>query len=205
VDTNGSMYEGEWLNDQQHGYGSESWNYNKIKYTGQFVNGAKSGNGRFQFEGGYYEGDFVDGQFHGYGKYYFADSGKLYEGEFLNNNMEGKGVMIWPDESRYEGEFKAGKMHGKGTKHFANGNRYIGDWRNDNQHGSGVLYNLKEQTKRQGEWQNGKRYSWISPAQPTHVSAFGKYNQQRSSLGGSPSNTLLKSRTSQRSLVHNFD
>lgn len=104
------MYEGEWLNDQQHGYGSESWNYNKIKYTGQFVDGKKSGNGRFEFEGGYYEGDFVDGQFHGYGKYYFADSGKLYEGEFKNNNMDGKGVIIWPDESRYEGDFAAGKM-----------------------------------------------------------------------------------------------
>lgn len=88
----------------------------------------------------------------------------MYEGEFKNNNMEGKGTMIWPDESRYEGEFKQGKMHGKGTKHFANGNRYIGDWKNDLQHGSGVLYNLKDQTKRQGEWQNGKRYSWISPA-----------------------------------------
>lgn len=97
VDTNGSMYEGEWLNDQQHGYGTESWNYGKIRYTGEFVEGMKSGQGRFEFEGGFYEGDFVDGKFHGNGKYFFADTGKLYEGEFQDNNMYGKGVMTWPD------------------------------------------------------------------------------------------------------------
>lgn len=80
VDTNGSMYEGMWQDDQQHGYGTESWNYNKIKFTGEFIEGKKTGKGRFEFEGGYYEGDFVDGQFHGFGKYYFADTGRLYEG-----------------------------------------------------------------------------------------------------------------------------
>lgn len=97
VDTNGSMYEGQWQDDQQHGYGTESWNYNKIKFTGEFIEGKKTGKGRFEFEGGYYEGDFVDGQFHGFGKYYFADTGRLYEGQFKNNNMEGKGKMTWPD------------------------------------------------------------------------------------------------------------
>lgn len=61
VDTNGSMYEGMWQDDQQHGYGTESWNYNKIKFTGEFIEGKKTGKGRFEFEGGYYEGDFVDG------------------------------------------------------------------------------------------------------------------------------------------------
>ena len=78
--------------------------------------------------------------------------------------MDGKGVMVWPDQSKYEGEFKQGKIEGKGKKDFSNGNRFIGDWKNDVMHGSGVWYNIKDQTKRQGEWQNGKRISWISPA-----------------------------------------
>ncbi len=55
------MYDGEWFNDQQHGYGIESWNYNRIKYKGDFDEGKKSGMGRFEFEGGYYEGEFQDG------------------------------------------------------------------------------------------------------------------------------------------------
>jgi hypothetical protein len=91
------MYSGEWLDDQQHGFGTESWSFNKIKYTGEFLYGKKSGQGRFEFDGGFYEGDFLDGQFHGYGKYFFADSGKVYEGEFKENNMDGKGTMTWPD------------------------------------------------------------------------------------------------------------
>ena len=78
VDTHGSMYEGTWKDDQQHGNGTESWNYHKIKYSGDFVDGKKSGQGRFEFEGGYYEGDFLDGKFHGQGKYFFADTSKLY-------------------------------------------------------------------------------------------------------------------------------
>lgn len=106
--------------------------------------------------------------------------------------MEGKGVMVWPDQARYEGEFKNGKMEGKGTKVFASGNKYIGQWKNDLQHGTGVFFSVKEQTKRQGEWQNGKRYSWIASPQSTHVSArSGPFlvpldNSKMSSRQGSP-------------------
>ena len=110
------MYEGDWKNDQQHGYGVESWNYNLIKYSGDFIEGKKSGKGRFEFETGYYEGDFVDGKFQGQGKYYFADTGKMYEGQFYDNNMHGKGVMVWPDGTRFEGDYIEGKINGKGTK-----------------------------------------------------------------------------------------
>ena len=62
------------------------WNKGQIVYTGDFVDGKKTGKGRFEFDGSHYEGDFVDGKFHGKGKYYFADSGKIYEGDFVENN-----------------------------------------------------------------------------------------------------------------------
>jgi hypothetical protein len=68
------MYKGEWLNDLYHGKGIESWNYNTIQYEGDFVNGKKTGNGKFEFSGNVYEGDFQDGQFHGNGKYFFAET-----------------------------------------------------------------------------------------------------------------------------------
>ena len=55
------MYRGEWLNDQYHGNGIETWNYNTIKYEGNFVEAKKTGKGRFEFDGNYYEGDFIDG------------------------------------------------------------------------------------------------------------------------------------------------
>lgn len=67
------MYEGDWKDDVYHGKGCEEWNYNKVKYTGDFLNGKKTGKGKFEFEGNVYEGDFLDGMFHGNGKYKFAD------------------------------------------------------------------------------------------------------------------------------------
>ena len=60
----------------------ETWNYNTIKYEGDFEEGQKTGKGKFEFNKNYYEGDFVDGQFHGIGEYYFNDDGRIYEGEF---------------------------------------------------------------------------------------------------------------------------
>lgn len=43
IDQQGSMYEGEWKNDAYHGKGTEQWNYNQIVYTGDFVEGQKTG------------------------------------------------------------------------------------------------------------------------------------------------------------------
>mmetsp|Transcript_3775 Transcript_3775/g.5702 ORF Transcript_3775/g.5702 Transcript_3775/m.5702 type:complete len:141 (+) Transcript_3775:398-820(+) len=138
--------------------------------------------------------------FHGFGKYYFSDTGKVYEGEFQNNNMEGRGTLTWPDQSRYEGDFFQGRMEGKGTKFFANGNKYIGDWKADNQHGSGVLYNVKDQTKRQGKWLSGKRSSWLSSPRPTHISTF---RGNRNSAGSSPNSTFMRSRHSAQAMSSN--
>lgn len=74
LDKKGSMYDGEWFNDQYHGKGEEHWDYSKIKYVGDFIEGQKTGQGKFEFDGNIYEGSFLEGQFHGRGVYYFADS-----------------------------------------------------------------------------------------------------------------------------------
>ena len=55
------MYVGDWANDMQSGHGVEYWDYNKIMYSGDFINGRKSGKGKFEFEGSTYTGDFEDG------------------------------------------------------------------------------------------------------------------------------------------------
>jgi hypothetical protein len=95
------------------------------------------------------------------GKYYFADLDKWYEGEFRMGNMEGKGSEIWSDGRKYEGDFKNGKKDGEGTFIWSNGNKYIGSWRDDKQHGIGIYYNVKDGSKKQGEWVNGKRSKWL--------------------------------------------
>ena len=95
------------------------------------------------------------------GRYYFADLDKWYEGEFRMSNMEGRGIETWNDGRKYEGDFKNGKKDGEGTFMWPNGNKYIGSWKSDKQHGIGIYSNTKENSKKQGEWINGKRLKWL--------------------------------------------
>lgn len=52
---------------------------------------------------------------------------------------------------------------------MSNGDKYTGQFMNDLKHGAGIYHNSAEQTKRQGEWQNGKRVAWLTQPQSTHV------------------------------------
>lgn len=168
------MYEGDWVEDLQHGHGIESWTDNgTMRYEGDFLTGKKTGKGKFEFEGSFYEGDFVDGQFHGQGKYYFADSGKIYKGEFRDNNIEGTGCMLFPDGSRYDGDFENGKMEGRGIMQDPSGSYYVGQFADDGKHGTGVWFDFAKQQKRQGEWLHGKRTVWIAPPIPAFISKYG--------------------------------
>lgn len=47
IDPKGSTYEGDWVNDQQHGFGCETWEQGKIKFEGEYVQGKKNGKGRY--------------------------------------------------------------------------------------------------------------------------------------------------------------
>jgi hypothetical protein len=104
-----SFYDGEWLDDQQHGSGVEEWQEGAVRYEGNFVNGLKTGKGHFKTDSSSYQGDFLDGQFHGHGVYSFIDEGKVYEGQFEQNMMHGQGVMTYADGSKYAGNFAKGK------------------------------------------------------------------------------------------------
>lgn len=83
--------------------------------------------------------------------------------------MNGKGKMTWPDQSRYEGDFVKGKAKGNGVEYMINGDKYTGQFDNDMKHGAGIYHSSADQTKRQGEWQNGKRVAWLTQPQSTHV------------------------------------
>ena len=83
-------------------------------YEGDFVNGKFHGKGKYTWaDGTYYEGDFANGDFNGYGKRTY-DDGAVYEGEFENDMRHGKGKLTYADGETYEGEYKEGKRHGRG-------------------------------------------------------------------------------------------
>lgn len=175
VDNTGNMYKGEWLDDKYHGKGIECWNNNTIVYTGDFVEGKKTGFGKFEFDGNYYEGDFEDGQFDGEGEYYFIESGKKYKGAFQDNQINGIGVMTFSDGSSYEGTFLDGKPDGKGVKRMPNGNIFEGTWKMGIKHGKGKFYSAKEGTWTPQEWRDGQKWQW-SKAETSPQTGFKKVN-----------------------------
>jgi hypothetical protein len=61
-------------------------------------------------------------------------------------------------------------MHGHGTKFEVNGDRYVGGFKDDLQDGCGILFNHAKQTKRQGEWHQGKRSQWLGQENKYFVS-----------------------------------
>ena len=66
VDSQGSTYEGDWLNDRQHGQGCETWEEGKVRFTGTYVDGIKEGHGRYDWsDSSHFEGEFVDSKFQG--------------------------------------------------------------------------------------------------------------------------------------------
>ncbi len=65
-------------------------------------------------------------------------------------------------------------MEGHGIMQKATGDRYVGNFQDDLKTGTGIWYSVKDQTKRQGEWLNDKRVSWLSAPQEYHVSGYGQ-------------------------------
>ena len=39
VNGSGGTSDGEWVEDQQHGFGKETWEFGKIKFSGQYIKG----------------------------------------------------------------------------------------------------------------------------------------------------------------------
>ena len=84
---NEAEYEGDFYNDEMHGYGTMNW---------------KNG----------YEGEWKNGLMHGQGSFYYKN-GKIYKGSYENGEKNGKGTMKWLKKKRkYNGDWKNGKQHG---------------------------------------------------------------------------------------------
>lgn len=106
----GSFYDGEWKNNNMHGYGKLYYSNNKLAY----------------------EGDWFIDQFHGRGKVYNDDPSsifgyfdytnfdnldekwKYYEGDLVCDSKEGEGKLVLSNDEYYEGQFRNDKVDGRG-------------------------------------------------------------------------------------------
>jgi len=96
------------------------------------------------------------------GTYYFKESEKTYTGQFVEGRIEGEGESKWVDGREYQGHYKNGKEDGEGKFKFANGNIYIGKFKEGKMNGFAIFVSHEDQTKRHGEWRDGKRIAWLS-------------------------------------------
>eukprot|EP00931_Biecheleriopsis_adriatica_P101959 TRINITY_DN76_c0_g2_i1.p1 TRINITY_DN76_c0_g2~~TRINITY_DN76_c0_g2_i1.p1 ORF type:complete len:239 (+),score=49.80 TRINITY_DN76_c0_g2_i1:52-768(+) len=100
-------YDGEWLDDKQHGFGTHHWS-----------------------DGRSYEGEYFRGKFHGKGRMEW-DSGvekMIYEGEYKDDMKHGQGKFTWQNGSSYQGGWVDGMRHGMATFITPDGVEKVGFW-----------------------------------------------------------------------------
>jgi hypothetical protein len=142
--SDGSCYEGYWLNNKPHGRG--------VVLVLRSATGTAKGPKSLKTE---YEGEFVEGKRHGNGKLYFAN-GDLYDGAFQNGKRCGQGKQIHAEDgTTYTGEWLNDMMHGQGILSLPNGDRYEGSFENNLKHGAGTLIFSSKRMVLEGEWVNG--------------------------------------------------
>lgn len=139
VISKGMEYQGDWLNNQRHGQGVETWSDGRV-YSGDFTQDQKEGYGELTLpDGTTYSGSFKKGVFDGFGS---LNKSKAYQytGNFINGMRQGLGKIIYANGDYYDGQFFKGKHHGQGIFYCCSTQAtYEGEWFNGQQHGLGYV------------------------------------------------------------------
>jgi len=161
--TDGTLYEGEWKRNKEHGYGKlMSTDRKKIIYDGEWERGRMQGTGTYYYgtsdplqPGSRYVGEFKENLRNGIGRY-FLPNGSVYDGQWRDGVMNGLGIFTWPDNSMYDGVWKDGKRNGQGLLKKADGFVYDGQWVNNTMEGRGSAIYPNGQ-RYEGSFSNGRR------------------------------------------------
>lgn len=168
--SNGTLYEGDWKRNKEHGNGTlMSSDRKRIIYTGEWERGRMHGKGTYHYtddvlfqrrtedkgSGSRYEGDFKENARHGVGKYVLTDD-SVYEGEWRDNVPSGRGSFRWMDGSLYVGQWKDGKRNGQGILQNFDGFSYDGTWIRNGMEGRGIATYPNGQ-RYEGLWAGGRR------------------------------------------------
>lgn len=172
--SNGTLYEGEWKRNKEHGIGTlMSSDRKRIIYKGEWERGRMHGQGTYYYShdnplymrrneekdgsggGSRYEGEFKENARHGLGKYVLPN-GSVYDGEWRDNVMSGRGTFSWTDGSVYVGHWKDGRRNGQGTLRTSDGFTYDGTWVQNAMEGRGIATYPNGQ-RYEGLWVGGRR------------------------------------------------
>jgi hypothetical protein len=140
----------------------------KVRYIGQYKNGAIHGQGTFTYANGdKYVGNSKFGRYHGQGTYTWA-YGEEYVGEWEDGFRHGQGTYTWANgKKKYVGEWKFGKQNGQGTYTYGE-TKYVGEWKDGKEHGQGTYTYYNGRSKYIGEYRNGRWHG-----QGTYTSSDG--------------------------------
>ena len=118
---------GSWWNNC---IGSETY-ANQSKYSGQFKDNKKDGQGTFIYPlGGKYVGEWKENEKSGQGTY-TSSSGAKYVGEFKDDSYNGQGSYIYANGATYVGQFKEDERSGQGAYTYVDGKVEEGIWMDD--------------------------------------------------------------------------
>lgn len=157
---NGDTKEGLWKNGEFiEGSVSLTDDFSDTKYVGEYKNGEKNGQGRYEYvgfrdskgdkikeykEGLWQDGEFIEGVVT---KYYLSDISSYHAGthydtlvcEYKEGKIKGKGKLRMANGAWYEGLFdKRNFISGKAFVKNANGSTYTGEMKNNKREGEGT-------------------------------------------------------------------
>ena len=118
--------------DCTNGFGVYTWKKSGNRYEGQHVNEDQHGQGtKYYANGDRYEGNWVKDKRDGYGKYFWK-SGNRYEGNWVDGDTQGQGTRHYVNGDRYEGNWFNEQRSGEGILYNANDTIISqGIWKND--------------------------------------------------------------------------
>ncbi|CAB1324320.1 unnamed protein product [Coregonus sp. 'balchen'] len=113
--------------EKRNGPGVQQWS-DGSKYEGEFVNDLKHGTGVFTWTNGeFYDGSFYKDYRHGNGTYSWP-AGFKFVGKFYLNRKEGYGIQTFPDGTTFQGLYHADERFGPGVVTYPDGRQEVGLW-----------------------------------------------------------------------------
>lgn len=171
----GDKYTGDFENNKRSGDGTMKWN-NGDMYKGEWKRDQRNGQGTHTYANDEkYEGEWRNNTFNGQGTYTWSDS--EYTGDWKDGEMNGQGTRTWKDGDKYAGEWKQGRYNGQGTYNWANGDEFVGSWKDGERTGSGTLTETGGRTFT-GEWKEGKRVGAGTIIWPSGEKYVGGWSDQ---------------------------
>lgn len=174
----GSKYTGQWMDNKKHGNGTMEW-YDGRVYKGEWIEGTQYGEGTLLYkDGSYYSGKWVNDTICGYGTMVRSD-GETLRGEWDNEILQVGEVEYSTGHKkgqRYKGTFKSLLLSGEGNYFYPDGRNYTGEMNADHKNGNGNFRWL-EGYQYIGKWTVGRIIGEGALILPNGTTISGEFSE----------------------------